>query len=342
MYMKSLLKSFLFIGIFAIVFLNSTSQTASAATSNNCSASYTASGVSFTLAGNPPLAATMPVSLEFASTAQNVGLGQDITLTSTGNGGFQGSTASISSPTSVYYRFMLDGQQYCPPTGVKSLTASTTTTTTTTSGAGTGGSQQCATGQTWDASIGACVALSSGVNVNGNACPSGQTWNPALGICAPMAQTVGGSQTGSGSQGSGQLGGQGEGQLGGQGEGQLGGQGEGQLGAEEENPNNNTTNIRLINPLGGIDSIEGFLEKLFNIVLRIAIPIIALAIIYSGFLFVTAQGKEDKLTTAKNTLMFTLIGAAIILGAWVIANALSETVNDIRNDVGLHSIKDIA
>ncbi len=245
------------------------------------------------MAGNPPLPANASISINVASSEQGVGASSiDIDL-SYNNGGFQGSTNILSSPDSVYYRFMLDGQQYCPPTGVKSLTASTTTTTTT-SGTGAGGSQ---------------------------ACPTGQTWNSALNQCASTAQIVGGQNN-----------------PGGTSQNNPGG-------TSQNNPpagDPPTENPRLINPLGGVDSIEGFLEKLFNIVLRIAIPIIALAIIYSGFLFVTAQGKEDKLTTAKNTLMYTLIGAAIILGAWVIANALSETVNDIREDVGLHNIKDIA
>jgi hypothetical protein len=294
--MKSLFKSFLFVGIFALVFLNVYTPNTSAATSNNCSASYTASGVSFTLAGNPPLPANSPIDIEVASSEQNVGASSiDVNLLYN-NGGFQGSTNVLSSPDSVYYRFILDGQQYCPPTGVKSLTASTTTTP----GAG-GGSQTC---------------------------PAGQTWNPALGICAPTAQTVGADPT--------------PGIISDPTPGATPDPTPGIISDPTPEGTESISNPRLINPLGGVDSIEGFLEKLFNIVLRIAIPIIALAIIYSGFLFVTAQGKEDKLTTAKNTLMYTLIGAAIILGAWVIANALSETVNDIREDVGLHSIKDIA
>ena len=63
----------------------------------------------------------------------------------------------------------------------------------------------------------------------------------------------------------------------------------------------------------------------------IGVPIIALAIIYAGFLFVTAQGNSEKLTKAKKTLLYTLIGAALLLGAVVIAEAIKGTVNDIKS-----------
>jgi|GEM_PF-2064494 len=314
--MKFILKSFAFLGIFTAILFSFGFSDVSAATSSNCIAAYTGSGVIFNLFGNPPLPPSTPISLEFASTESNVGLGQDITLTPDGNGGFQGNTVSISSPTTVYYRFMLDGQQYCPPSGVKSLTTNTTTQTTTTTGAG--------------ASPSPTPAPEAGSNPQ--SCPSGQVWNVTLNTCAPVAQTVGGTNPNPTP-----------------GANPNPTPGTNPNPTPETNPNPTPeggdpgiSNPRLINPLGGVDSIEGFLEKLFNIVLRIAIPIIALAIIYSGFLFVTAQGKEDKLTTAKSTLLYTLIGAAIILGAWVIANALSKTVEDIRNDVGIQIIKDIA
>jgi len=61
--------------------------------------------------------------------------------------------------------------------------------------------------------------------------------------------------------------------------------------------------------------------------LTLGIPIVALAIVYSGFLFVFARGNTEKLTSAKKTLMYTLIGAAILLGSWAIAKLISTTVN---------------
>jgi hypothetical protein len=62
------------------------------------------------------------------------------------------------------------------------------------------------------------------------------------------------------------------------------------------------------------------------------VPIIALAIIYSGFLFVAARGNAEELKKAKSTLVYTLIGAALLLGCLVIANAIKGTVDTITND----------
>ncbi|KKQ03101.1 MAG: hypothetical protein US18_C0017G0016 [Parcubacteria group bacterium GW2011_GWB1_36_5] len=84
----------------------------------------------------------------------------------------------------------------------------------------------------------------------------------------------------------------------------------------------------LNNPLGpnGIDSVPKFIQVLLEGVLRIGIPIVALAIIYCGFLFVSARGNSEKLGKAKDALLYTLIGAAILLGSWAIAQLISETV----------------
>ncbi len=83
---------------------------------------------------------------------------------------------------------------------------------------------------------------------------------------------------------------------------------------------------KICNPIAPINTIQEFIQIFLQGVLRIGIPILALAIIYCGFLFVQAQGKPDELTKAKDTLLYTLIGAAILLGSWAIAILISETV----------------
>ena len=97
------------------------------------------------------------------------------------------------------------------------------------------------------------------------------------------------------------------------------------------------TNIKVTidNPLGtnGPQTIMDFIKLLVKYVLYIGIPIIALAIIYTGFLFVSASGNSEKLTKAKSALLYTLIGGALLLGAFVIANAISSTVDEIKKGV---------
>lgn len=88
---------------------------------------------------------------------------------------------------------------------------------------------------------------------------------------------------------------------------------------------------KLENPLGadGPDTINEFIKVFLEGALKIGIPIIALAIIYCGFLFVAARGNSEKLTKAKDALLYTVIGAAILLGSWAIAQLISETVLEL-------------
>ena len=85
------------------------------------------------------------------------------------------------------------------------------------------------------------------------------------------------------------------------------------------------TVVKITNPIKA-NTINDFIKQILVGVLKIGIPIIALAIIYSGFLFVSARGNSKELETAKKALMYSLIGAAILLGSWAIAQIISETI----------------
>lgn len=85
----------------------------------------------------------------------------------------------------------------------------------------------------------------------------------------------------------------------------------------------------LCNPVPTIESIPAFIKTLLEGVLKIGLPIITLAIIYCGFLFVKAQGAPEEIKKAKDALMYTLIGTAILLGSWAIAKLISDTVLEL-------------
>ena len=89
--------------------------------------------------------------------------------------------------------------------------------------------------------------------------------------------------------------------------------------------------IKLENPLGsGTGSLLILLTKLLEIVRDVGIPVIAIFIVYSGFLFVKAQGNDSKLSEAKQTLLWTMIGAAIVLGATVISGVINTTIGGLK------------
>ncbi len=88
--------------------------------------------------------------------------------------------------------------------------------------------------------------------------------------------------------------------------------------------------MKLKNPVK-FNSVPQLVETLLDIVLTIAVPIIALAIIYTGFMFIQARGNAKELEEAKRNLVHVLIGSAILLGAYAIALAVVSTINAVRS-----------
>ncbi len=89
-------------------------------------------------------------------------------------------------------------------------------------------------------------------------------------------------------------------------------------------------NINIQNPIGeNTMTLVDFIDKVIKFALTIGIPIIAIAIIYSGLLFVTARGNDSQLETAKNAFTYAVIGGAILLGSWIFAKLIKETIESI-------------
>ncbi len=84
----------------------------------------------------------------------------------------------------------------------------------------------------------------------------------------------------------------------------------------------------LTNPLKSC-TFADLIANIAKIVAEIGLPIAAMAIIYAGFLFVTAGGSEDKLKKAKTTFLWSIIGTALLLGAWAIAQAISSFITTL-------------
>jgi len=79
----------------------------------------------------------------------------------------------------------------------------------------------------------------------------------------------------------------------------------------------------LTNPLES-NTFAELIANIAKIVAEVGLPIAAIAIIYAGFLFVTARGNEEQIKTAKKAFFWAIIGTALLLGAWAIATAIKE------------------
>jgi hypothetical protein len=104
--------------------------------------------------------------------------------------------------------------------------------------------------------------------------------------------------------------------------------------------NNPTTgiNVTLNNPFncGGIQPCSLFVlmkEIVNKIILPIGGVLAVLAFIYSGFLYVTAQGKETQIANAHRALLYTSVGTAVLLGSWVLANLICTTIGQLGGPI---------
>ena len=76
-------------------------------------------------------------------------------------------------------------------------------------------------------------------------------------------------------------------------------------------------------------TLSAFLLKILNALVFILFPVVVIMIVYTGLLFVVAQGNESKITQARTALMWTIVGALVLLGAKALAMLICETVNDL-------------
>lgn len=92
--------------------------------------------------------------------------------------------------------------------------------------------------------------------------------------------------------------------------------------------------IRLDNPLGDrINNLPAFIYMVLGIVFRIGAVLSVLALMYVGFMFVSARGVPENLETARRAFLYTVIGIAVLLGGVLIASVIQNTVIDVSRGV---------
>jgi hypothetical protein len=124
------------------------------------------------------------------------------------------------------------------------------------------------------------------------------------------------------------------GPVGGGGGGQVpaGGGGAGQVpagGGGQGTPTIDSVNLE--NPLNGIDSIEGLLVAILNIIMILMVPVIVFFIIYAGFKYVMAQGNASQVEEATRALTYAIIGGVLILAALAITEIIRNVVAAFAN-----------
>ena len=84
------------------------------------------------------------------------------------------------------------------------------------------------------------------------------------------------------------------------------------------------------NPLKSeYSTVSGFIAGALRAMVMVALPVLALFIVFSGFKFIAAQGNPQKLGEAKMNFVYVILGALLILGAWIIATLIGGTVSQL-------------
>jgi len=80
-------------------------------------------------------------------------------------------------------------------------------------------------------------------------------------------------------------------------------------------------------PSGNADNPAGTLMKtILNWIVWVGGILCVVIILWAGISYATAGGDEDKTTKAKDRLIYGIIGIAVIVGAYIIANAISSII----------------
>jgi hypothetical protein len=75
-----------------------------------------------------------------------------------------------------------------------------------------------------------------------------------------------------------------------------------------------------------IDKVEDLLTAILQIFIIVATPIIVIAIIYAGFLYVTARGNAEQVQRSTRALTYAIIGGLLVLGAVAVSQILADTI----------------
>jgi hypothetical protein len=98
----------------------------------------------------------------------------------------------------------------------------------------------------------------------------------------------------------------------------------------------------ITNPLGEQrNDLGALIIYIVEQVTKIGFYVVVFFVIYAGFLYVKAQGNTEKLKEAHRAFLYTVIGAAILLGARLLAEVIDNTVNQLETRDVPHEVTNV-
>ncbi len=73
-----------------------------------------------------------------------------------------------------------------------------------------------------------------------------------------------------------------------------------------------------------VSKIQTFIENIIQVFVTIAGLVATGFLVYGGFRYITSSGNPESLDGAKKTVMYSAIGLAIVIGAYVLSNIVTQ------------------
>jgi hypothetical protein len=78
----------------------------------------------------------------------------------------------------------------------------------------------------------------------------------------------------------------------------------------------------------GVGQVEGFIRNIIQVVAGLAGLIATGFFVIGGFGYITSSGNPDNLEKSKRTLLYSSVGLAITIGAFVLSNIVTEIASN--------------
>ena len=77
-------------------------------------------------------------------------------------------------------------------------------------------------------------------------------------------------------------------------------------------------------PTGSVDQIVSFIQSVVQVLITIAGTVAVGFFVWGGFGYITSTGHPENLDRSKKTILYSAVGLAVVLGAFVLSGIVSQ------------------
>jgi hypothetical protein len=77
-------------------------------------------------------------------------------------------------------------------------------------------------------------------------------------------------------------------------------------------------------PTGSVDQIVSFIQAVVQVLITIAGSVAVGFFVWGGFGYITSTGHPENLDRSKKTILYSAVGLAVVLGAFVLSGIVSQ------------------